>query len=78
MIICSCHGITDKEYLEHLEKKGKSTAAPGRACLAGSCCGCCVPTLQALSQHSGARSKTANETQRTGTSPDEESGLSGS
>ena len=73
MIICSCHGITDKEYLEHIEKKGKSTTAPGRACLAGSCCGCCVPTLQALSQGGGARSKNTNDTRRSGTNTDDKS-----
>ncbi|MEZ5988701.1 MAG: (2Fe-2S)-binding protein [Planctomycetota bacterium] len=53
MIVCSCFGVTDREFLEACNKQGLQNGAELRACMAGNGCGCCRPTLEALAGKAG-------------------------
>ena len=41
MIVCICHGISDREIEEHIHQGARSVADVARRCGAGTDCGSC-------------------------------------
>ncbi len=54
MIICHCHGISDRE-LREAAARGESTADVARSCRAGSACRGCLPAVQQLLREGAVR-----------------------
>lgn len=50
MYICICQGITDHQILDAIERGHDSSAALADALGAGTCCGRCQETVDALVQ----------------------------
>ena len=48
MYVCSCFGITDKQVREHAEAGACTPRQIASACKAGTDCGGCVRTIQAM------------------------------
>ena len=48
MIVCSCHGVTDREIRRLARAGARCTRDVARACGAGSCCGGCRITVAAI------------------------------
>jgi bacterioferritin-associated ferredoxin len=45
MIVCHCHGVTDRVIRRHVREGAASCALVTRACAAGSRCGGCRPVI---------------------------------
>ncbi len=45
MIVCLCHGVNEKEVERCVAEGAQSVEDIGRACGAGTCCGCCQDLL---------------------------------
>ena len=50
MYVCICQGITDRQILDAIERGHDSSAALANALGAGTCCGRCQETVDALVQ----------------------------
>lgn len=48
MIVCLCHGISDREVREHVQGGCRTVGQVGRACGAGTDCGRCVDVLRQM------------------------------
>ncbi len=48
MVICSCHGVTDRRVRREIDHGATSIGEIAERCLAGSCCLSCHPTLDEL------------------------------
>jgi bacterioferritin-associated ferredoxin len=48
MIVCLCHGISDRVVRAAIRAGADSEAQVAEVCGAGSCCGGCKPTIQEL------------------------------
>jgi bacterioferritin-associated ferredoxin len=48
MVICSCHGVSDRRVRREIDHGATSINEIAERCLAGSCCLSCHPTLDDL------------------------------
>ena len=48
MIVCSCHGITDREIRKHVSEGARTPRQVAEACGAGSRCGGCRPVVREI------------------------------
>jgi bacterioferritin-associated ferredoxin len=48
MIVCSCHGITDRQIRQAVRNGASSTLQVARRCSAGTGCGGCLPALEKI------------------------------
>ncbi len=56
MIVCSCHGITDREIRQHVRAGARTARQVAEACGAGGGCGGCRPVVsEILEEAHGAR-----------------------
>ena len=51
MIICHCHGITDRELLRAGREQAAGRRADSPVCHAGNACGGCRPLIEELLRH---------------------------
>jgi nitrite reductase (NADH) large subunit len=45
-LLCSCHRVSDREIVDHVEAGACSLSAVQEACGAGTRCGGCVPSIE--------------------------------
>ena len=56
MIVCSCHGVTDREIRQHACSGARTPRQVAEACGAGGACGGCRPVVrEILEEAHGAR-----------------------
>lgn len=48
MIVCHCHGVTDKVIVDEIVAGADTVDQVGARCHAGTGCGGCVPRIEAL------------------------------
>ena len=48
MIVCHCHGLTDREVRSAVRHGARTVSDVSRRCGAGSACGGCRPTIEFL------------------------------
>jgi bacterioferritin-associated ferredoxin len=48
MIVCNCHGITDRKIRRAVREGASSTLQVARRCFAGTGCGGCLPALEKI------------------------------
>jgi bacterioferritin-associated ferredoxin len=62
MIVCHCHGISDRAIRRAVREGAVSSDEVTRSCSAGGTCGGCRPRIDVIvehEQHAGARSEAA-------------------
>jgi bacterioferritin-associated ferredoxin len=64
MYVCICHGVTDRDIRETL-LDGAETAEEVAACTgAGTCCGACRPTVEAMVEAFGDEARASRRSLR--------------
>lgn len=48
MIVCQCHGVTDKVIVDEIVAGADTVDQVGARCDAGTGCGGCIPRIEAL------------------------------
>lgn len=48
MIVCSCHGVTDREIRQHARAGARTPRQVAEACGAGGSCGGCRPVVREI------------------------------
>lgn len=48
MIVCSCHGVTDREIRQHAHAGARTPRQVAEACGAGGACGGCRPVVREI------------------------------
>jgi bacterioferritin-associated ferredoxin len=54
MVVCSCHGVSDRRVRREIDHGATSIDEIAERCRAGSCCLSCHPTLDDLLAERGA------------------------
>ncbi len=60
MLVCHCHGVSDRKVREALAKGACTRFQVMRACRAGSRCGGCHPLIEQLIAEHGALARAAH------------------
>ncbi len=47
-MVCLCHGVNERRVVREIERGASTIAEVADACLAGSCCMACHPTIDDL------------------------------
>jgi len=59
MIVCHCHGVSDRAIRAAVREGAATRDEVARACSAGVCCGGCHPAIQAIIESELARAPLA-------------------
>jgi bacterioferritin-associated ferredoxin len=59
MIVCHCHGVSDRAIRAAVREGAATRAEVARACAAGACCGGCHPAIQGIIESELARAPLA-------------------
>lgn len=48
VMVCHCNRVSDTEVIAAIDAGADSVEEVGERCGAGTCCGCCQPTIEVL------------------------------